>query len=344
MNRFALAISLAILIIPIFGASASTCTDPEGETGIIYFNRPFGVFQGCAPNGWQAFHAPNCPSGDACDPPDLFSFSDRTDVALSTLTLSNIIQITGLDREASIEITGEGTPEYRVCPADDCSTEKKPWSAANGTIENEDYLQLRLVSSDLEETTLRATVSINGTTAQWNVITELELLDSGDLDCTAGPFVLEREGEEVGRCDDASFVLLNALSGDTVSASGANSAIVLSGTADQADNHTGTAANEIITDGGGFLENWDGGGGYDLYDLSRMVDNGRRDYTTILNTAYSDVITLGLDEHEVQIASVLGTRIFLYYGSEYDVAVINRVRSMDSIIFSDVETYLLSNP
>jgi hypothetical protein len=49
-------------------AAAQSCSNPEGIHGEIIYNSNYGVFTGCTPEGWAAFHVPACPDGDECDP------------------------------------------------------------------------------------------------------------------------------------------------------------------------------------------------------------------------------------------------------------------------------------
>ncbi|WP_157772590.1 hypothetical protein [Pseudoponticoccus marisrubri] len=152
-------------------ANAQACTDPVGERGKVAYNYSFDVFVGCTESGWQAFHDPGCPAGDACDPADAFSFTDQTGVATSTPIQSNIVQITGLSGPAAVSITGDGSPEFRTCSASDCSTEVETWGSADQEISNNQYLQLQLSSSASDSTLHSATVTINGVSDQWDVTT-----------------------------------------------------------------------------------------------------------------------------------------------------------------------------
>lgn len=58
-------ISLLATIVMPSSSFAQVCTSPNGDLGVIVYNRDLGVFQGCTPGGWAAFHTPACV--DDCD-------------------------------------------------------------------------------------------------------------------------------------------------------------------------------------------------------------------------------------------------------------------------------------
>lgn len=102
--------------------------------------------------------------------PNAFSFTDQTNVALSTLTTSNIVQITGIDTATAVSISGGGSPQFRVCADATCST-NPAWGSSSATITNNQYLQLRLTSSSSTNTTLNATVTVGAGSDTWSVTT-----------------------------------------------------------------------------------------------------------------------------------------------------------------------------
>lgn len=101
--------------------------------------------------------------------PDTFSFSDQNEVALNTLTESNIVQITGIDTPSAVTVTGDGSPEFRICSDVDCTTEVQTWGTVQQTIENNQYLQLRLTSSAVAGVIQRATVTVGTESVSWEV-------------------------------------------------------------------------------------------------------------------------------------------------------------------------------
>jgi hypothetical protein len=102
--------------------------------------------------------------------PDAFSFTDLTNQSKSTWVTSNIVQITGIDRQARIKISGMGTPEYRICPDSSC-TGVTTWTAADGWINSGQYVQLRLRTSSLDGMGNLAVLSVGTARADWTVTT-----------------------------------------------------------------------------------------------------------------------------------------------------------------------------
>lgn len=119
--------------------------------------------------------------------PDAFSFTDETDVTASTLTTSDIIQITGIDDGTAISISGDGSPEYRICADGTCSTDPV-WTSSAGAIDNDEYVQLRLTSASGSEATNSATLTIGTESDQWDVTTEqlVEVIETINPNDTGG--------------------------------------------------------------------------------------------------------------------------------------------------------------
>lgn len=103
--------------------------------------------------------------------PDAFSFTDATEPNGSTLVESDIVQITGMDDATDISISGDGSPEYRICTDATCSAAPAYTSTA-GTIDNGDYLQLRLTSNATMGNTNSAVIVIGEGSDQWDVLTQ----------------------------------------------------------------------------------------------------------------------------------------------------------------------------
>jgi len=104
--------------------------------------------------------------------PDAFDFADQTDVALSSQTESDIVQITGITGDVATSISGGGG-EYRICADATCSTDPAFISTAS-TIRNNQYLQLRLTSSGSYNTAVATTMTVGtgGANADnWSVTT-----------------------------------------------------------------------------------------------------------------------------------------------------------------------------
>ncbi len=83
--------------------------------------------------------------------PDVFSFTDQTDLALSTLATSNTLTITGLGAAATISITGG---EYSINGG--------AFTTANGSVSNNDTVTARHTSSANYLTATDTVVTIGG--------------------------------------------------------------------------------------------------------------------------------------------------------------------------------------
>lgn len=103
--------------------------------------------------------------------PAFFNFTDQTGVNPSTLTNSDIKQITGLSAAATVSISGDGSPEYRICADATCSSVDHDWSSSSGSLDNNQYLQLRLTSSAFCLGTNSATVVVGDGSNKWSVKT-----------------------------------------------------------------------------------------------------------------------------------------------------------------------------
>jgi hypothetical protein len=151
-------------------AACSTATMGSKPTGYIFHNADYDVLQVCRSDGtWQAL-GPFDPGG-VDTTPAAFTFTDQTGVATSTLTTSDIVQISGMDDGTGVSITGTGSPEYRICADGSCSTVNHTWTTASGSIDAGEYLQLRLTSNGSNSTTNSATVMVGTVSDQWDVTT-----------------------------------------------------------------------------------------------------------------------------------------------------------------------------
>lgn len=104
--------------------------------------------------------------------PNPFSFADATDAPLNQWVESNIALIHGLDTAADVMISGDGTPEYRICADNTCSSVIQNWGGGLGSITNGQYLQVRLTSAAAGETTRTADpIVVGGFSTTWNVTT-----------------------------------------------------------------------------------------------------------------------------------------------------------------------------
>lgn len=92
--------------------------------------------------------------------PDAYSFTDQTDVALSTLTTSNTITVTGIDASTPISITGG---EYSINGG--------AYTASPGNVVVNDTVTLRVTSSASYNTLVDVDLDIGGVLDTWSVTT-----------------------------------------------------------------------------------------------------------------------------------------------------------------------------
>lgn len=99
-----------------------------------------------------------------------YTFTNLTDLALSTLYTSNIVLLTGMDAGCSTGISlsapSGGSPEYRVCNNSDCSSVDIDWTGTANTsvVLQGKYLQLRATTAPGSGTNrnITATVGLAG--------------------------------------------------------------------------------------------------------------------------------------------------------------------------------------
>lgn len=94
--------------------------------------------------------------------PDAFSFAPVTDAEPSTVYATDAAEISGMDAGTAVSITGG---EYRVNGGD--------WTAAAGTIDPGDTLELRGTSSAESEGVVTVTVTVGTVSVNWTITTEL---------------------------------------------------------------------------------------------------------------------------------------------------------------------------
>ena len=172
---------LAILLVIIFAALPAKANPQPGgscagypEGAIAHSGGPElgGVYyvMRCTSNVWEE----TAPNPDTT--PDPFSFTDQPSVATSTLILSDIVTITGIAAAAAVDITGDGSPAFRVGGG--------AW-LTSGTISDGETLQLRLTSNAAHSTLNSATITVGTESDQWDVTTDLGCPNIGDV-CADG--------------------------------------------------------------------------------------------------------------------------------------------------------------
>lgn len=159
-------------IAALYSSGVQHCASPSGVPGEMVYNADHDIMQYCNGSDWIGISgvgtATVVPAADTT--PDAFAFTDQTNVALSTLTPSNILQITGIDAATSVSISG-GSAEFRTCSDAACSSEIQTWGTSAQTISNNQYLQLRLTSSASNSTAVTTDITVGGVSDNWSVTT-----------------------------------------------------------------------------------------------------------------------------------------------------------------------------
>lgn len=122
--------------------------------------------------------------------PNAFSFTDKTGVAVSTLTSSNTVTITGINGSTPVSVSGSGSPQISIGGG--------AW-VTSGNINSGQTLQVRLTSSASNGTMLSATVNVGGVTDQWDVMAGYYISCKAILDAGAstgdGTYSIDPEGD-----------------------------------------------------------------------------------------------------------------------------------------------------
>lgn len=104
--------------------------------------------------------------------PASLSFTDETGAVAASVVSSNILQITGIGSSAQIYILAALGAEYRVCADAACSTVLTGWTSNSaGSINNNEYLQLRQTANGEGGGTVNATIVVGDTSDIWSVTT-----------------------------------------------------------------------------------------------------------------------------------------------------------------------------
>lgn len=144
-----------------------TLCDHASEGTIIYKSAS-NMWKFCDGIAWQDFMAASSTCRVRMTAP---LFSNLTDQPLNTLTESDIIKIETDTCEAPLSATGDGNPEYRVCADALCTSVLQPWIALPMTIENGQYVQLRLTSSTAPDTLHQSSLLVSNAYITWSVRT-----------------------------------------------------------------------------------------------------------------------------------------------------------------------------
>jgi hypothetical protein len=159
----------------ILGTSTTTCV--AGVAGGMRYSSANGCIEVCDGSAW------GCMVTDTCDSaPAFFAFTDQNSLGTSSLYSSNIVAITGMDSgcNATVSVSGSGTPEYRVCSTSNCSSVDITWTTSNNSVAMQGkYIQLRATTAGTAGTTYTITASIGPVSSDWNITTT-------PADCSTG--------------------------------------------------------------------------------------------------------------------------------------------------------------
>ena len=156
--------------------------------------------------------------------PDVFSFTDQTDVALSMVITSDPIAVAGIDSAATILVTGG---EYSVNNA--------AYTSVPGTVNNGNTVRVRHTSSSNHSTRVDTTLTIGGVSDTFSSTTRA-------ADTTPGAFSFT---------DQTGVALGTAITSDPITVSGidAATAISVSGGSYRINNGVYTNAAGTVNDG-----------------------------------------------------------------------------------------------
>lgn len=142
----------------IIGPTTGLACD-TGRTGGLRWSSANSTFEMCDGTSWRLLAAASVASD--CTP-NAFSFTDLTNQPLNTLTVSNSLNITGIDAGCVVSVTGGGAPQISVNGG--------VWTTST-VINPGDALRVRLTSSGSANTALVAAVVVGTSTDNWSVTT-----------------------------------------------------------------------------------------------------------------------------------------------------------------------------
>jgi len=147
------------------GSTAVACS--AANKGSIRYNDASSVLEFCNGTGWNLVQAAAC--SDAT--PTSFTFADQSNQVVSTLTTSDIVQVTGLNCTVPVTVSGTGSPQFQICSDVGCGTVVQGWTSSPASIVSGQYMQLRQTSDAAGGANIQATVIVGGTASIWSVST-----------------------------------------------------------------------------------------------------------------------------------------------------------------------------
>ncbi|EIJ34364.1 cellulase family glycosylhydrolase [Thiothrix nivea] len=130
--------------------------------------------------------------------PDPFSFTDQTNVGISTLVESGSVTVSGINSATSVSVT---SGEYRINGG--------AYTSAAGTVSNGDTVQVRHTSSALPETTVSTTLTIGGVSDTFSSTTA-QVATGANADVSMRTFTVGNTAPTIGgNAVEFHFVLEN---------------------------------------------------------------------------------------------------------------------------------------
>ncbi len=149
--------------------------------------------------------------------PDAFSFLDVTNATVNSLISSDIVQVVGMPIVSSVMVSSSDNFQYRICSDSTCATVVTDWTSAANPISNNQYMQVRMMSSGIGSTTRTGTVTIGTMSDSWSVTTA-----SASLDTTPDAFSIPAtSGAVLNTVTTSNIVQLTGFDSSEVSVSGA---------------------------------------------------------------------------------------------------------------------------
>jgi hypothetical protein len=101
------------------------------------------------------------------DVPDLFVFTNLTNVQKNTMYSSNVVTITGINVDATISVAGGN---YKINDGN--------WTANDGFVAKNDQVQVQVMSSNNDNTTVTVILTVGGVSQVWTVTTAAAPVDT----------------------------------------------------------------------------------------------------------------------------------------------------------------------
>jgi hypothetical protein len=147
------------------GADAASCAN--ANKGAMRYNSGNNTIEFCNGTTWTVMGASTCSDST----PNAFAFANEANAISSALTNSDIVQISGINCSVSVQVSGSGTPQVRVCSDGVCSGVVQDWTSAVTSIEINQYLQTRLTTDSVGGSTRSAQIFVGSSATSWIVTT-----------------------------------------------------------------------------------------------------------------------------------------------------------------------------